>query len=778
MNRLSRHVLLSSGVLYCGLAGAAYAQVAGRAPAAQAEGAPAAAPDNDIVVTARRRAERLQDVPVAITAFTGESLARANIVKTEDLMSKTPGLTVQPSSFGKSAISFGIRSQRQYLTYMTVDQSVGVYQDEVYQSRTNGLNSTLFDLDSVQVLKGPQGTLFGRNTPGGAILFTSKHPTDVFEGFGRIATGNYNLVRGEGALNIPVASTLKLRVAGSFSKHDGYTRNLNGPALDDEDTSAYRISLDFDPIPNLRNLLIVGGMREKDNGQAYKALPLVPAFDAYYRANNILNAIRTFSDPVLAQLATQPYRTVSINERNPGIEVNSINLSNTTQYDVADGVLIKNVFGYRHLVSANRFDFDGTPTALVASEETQNAKQYSDELQVQASLFDKSVDFIAGLFYFDEKGDNRQNTNGRVSGGIVKNQSYAAFAQATWHTPFLPGLSLTAGGRITRDKRYYDAQNFAPSGLCRIPVDDAHPTVVLSDCSLVNKATFTQPTWTFTADYRFSPAAMIYGSYRRGYRSGGFTFAGTYRAEFEPFQPETVDDVEIGAKLNFDLAGGPIRINAAAYHDNYKNIQRTISEVRDEGGGATASFPVTLTKNAAHATIEGIEVDANWRPVRPLTLSGFWNYSKPKYKDFEIVSSTGAVLDYSNNPFSFAPKVTFGGAIDVETPMRSDLGTAALHLDMYHQAVTYAQDIVFDPAQPTQALRDAAIGRLPAYTIFNARIDWRDLFGKSIDVGVFVRNLTDKRYLTGAVDLTTSASVAVGMLAAPRTFGVEMAWHF
>src|SRR5690606_5292589 len=153
--------------------------------------APPPGSTGDIVVTARRRAERLQDVPVAITAFSGDSLASANITRTDDLMTKTPGLSVQPSCFGKSAVSFGIRSQRQYLAYMTVDQSVGVYQDEVYQSRTNGLNSSLFDLDSVQVLKGPQGTLFGRNTPGGAILFTSKRPTDDFEGYARLAAGNY-----------------------------------------------------------------------------------------------------------------------------------------------------------------------------------------------------------------------------------------------------------------------------------------------------------------------------------------------------------------------------------------------------------------------------------------------------------------------------------------------------------------------------------------------------------------------------------------------------------
>jgi iron complex outermembrane receptor protein len=754
-------------------------------PAALAQGAqeatatpPPPGSTGDIVVTARRRAERLQDVPVAITAFSGDALASANITRTEDLMTKTPGLSVQPSSFGKSAVSFGIRSQRQYLAYMTVDQSVGVYQDEVYQSRTNGLNSSLFDLDSVQVLKGPQGTLFGRNTPGGAILFTSKRPTDDFEGYARLAAGNYATFRGEGAINIPVSEILQVRLAGAFSKHDGYTRNLVGAALDDEDSHAYRASVKFQPSDSIRNILIVGGMREEDHGQAFKALPLAPAFDAYYRANGIRLPTLAITDAIRAQLAGEPYNTVSLRQRDPGIDVKSFNLSNTTEINLSDTVLLKNIFGYRFLESHNRFDFDGTPSSIFVSEEDQRSRQYSDELQLQASLFDKQIDLIVGAFYFTEKGDNRQNTNGRRSGGIVRNTSYAGFLQATWHTAFLPGLSLTAGGRLTRDERYFDAQNFAPSGACRIPVSDRDPTVVISPCSLINKASFTQPTWTFTADYRVSQALMVYGTYRRGYRSGGFTFAGTRRSEFEAFRPEIVDDVEIGFKSNFDLAGGPARINAAAYRDVYNDIQRTVSETRNEGGGPSASFPVTLTKNAASATIKGFEIDANWTPVTGLTFGGFWNYSKPQYKNFLLTSSTGAVLDYSNNPFSFAPLNTYGASIDIEVPVSETAGMIGIRFDMYHQDVSYAQDTIFDPAQPTETLRNTALGVMPAYTIFNARVDWKELFGRQIDLGFFVKNLTDEKYLVGQVDLTTSASTRVGMLSAPRTIGAEIAYHF
>lgn len=732
---------------------------------------------SDIVVTARRKEERLQDVPVAVTAFSGDALARANINRVDDLMTKTPGLTVQPASFGRAAVSFGIRSQRQYLTYLTVDQSVGVYMDEVFQSRSNGLNSTLFDLESVQVLKGPQGTLFGRNTPGGAILFTSARPTDQFEGFARLAAGNYNLRRGEGAINVPLADSLQLRIAGSFSKHDGYTRNLNGPALDDEDTSAYRASLNFEPSDRLRNLLIVSGMRQVEHGQAYKALPLLPVFDAYLRAQPSRAATFAARDPVLAQLANLPYRTVSIRQRDPGIRLHSFNIANTTEFDLSDSVLVKNIFGYRSLHSFNRFDFDGTPANLFVSEEQLQAKQYSNELQVQASAFDKSLEIIAGLFYFRESGDNRQVTNARASGGIARNTSYAGFAQFTWHTPFIPGLSLTAGGRMTRDERYYNAQNFNPNGTCRIPVSDLNPTVVISPCSLINKAHFSEPTWTFTADYRVSPALMTYATYRRGYRSGGFTFAGTRRAEFAPFRPETVDDIEIGFKSNFRVGGGSMRINAAAYHDDYKDIQRTISETRNEGGGSTP-FPVTLTKNAASATIKGFEVDASWTPVAGLTLTGFWNYSKPRYKQWQTLTSTGTVLDYSNNPFSFAPLNTYGGSIDVTVPVSEEAGDFGLRFDMYHQDITYAQDVVYDPSFPTAALRNTALGGLPAYTIFNARLDWRGIFGHPLDLGFFVKNLTNTRYLIGAVDLTSSAAVKVGMLGAPRTFGIEAAYHF
>src|SRR5690606_38010311 len=194
----------------------------------------------EVVVTARRRTELVQDVPVAVSAYSGQQLEEAGVERVSDLARIAPGLGAQASPFGNGALTLSLRGQRQGLANIAYDPAVPVYFNEVIQARSQGLNAAMFDLESVQVLKGPQGTLFGRNSTGGALLITSRAPTDQFEGYFLGGVGDYNLRRGEGAVNLPLGAGFNARVAAAVTKRDGYMANPStGYALDDEDTATW-----------------------------------------------------------------------------------------------------------------------------------------------------------------------------------------------------------------------------------------------------------------------------------------------------------------------------------------------------------------------------------------------------------------------------------------------------------------------------------------------------------------------------------------------------------
>jgi iron complex outermembrane receptor protein len=769
------------------LAAAVPAWAEDNAPAAQQ---PAAGEQggglNDIVVTARRRAENLQDVPVAVTALSGGQLAERGVVKLEDLRFQAPSFQVQPGPYGSSVPAFQIRGQRQQEALITQDPSVGIYVDEVYQARVHGVNQSLLDLENVQVLKGPQGTLFGRNTTGGALLVQSHRPTDRFEGQVTLGLGNYGQREITGIVNLPVSDTLRLRAAAKFDRHDGYVTNVStGQRLGTEDNYTFRIgalftSGDFESYTTLQ------GTRTDGTGVPLISQGFGPVTTTYPTIDPAAVAAA-----VAAQNALGFYQTTGDLVPNDG-KVRTFGASNISTLKLGEFTL-KNVLGYRKIDSRIGLEFDGSSLKTLTGLPFFNAynfaheHQFSEELQLQGKLFEDRLSFVLGGYYFREKGNDFQQTIiggygiSQTGGGYATNRSASLFGQAD--LKITSALTATAGIRYSWDRRTLIGQTYL-SGISGIvaPVIDLTglpPAVVcnngaaLPDC----KATLPaykdhRPTWNLGLSYRPSQQILVYANVSRGYRSGGYNLRGSLAGvgtfgSYGPFKPELVTNYEGGLKLDFELGSVPVRANLAAYHQDYKNIQRTIY----------AQFPGEITAqayilNAAAAKIDGGELELSARPARGFDLTGFLSYIRPKYSAFSYViaanpdGSGTRTIDGKDFPFAGTPTWQFGGSARYEVPLDQDGETAAILVQYYHQ-----DRIFWSDNGEQRATSDP-------YGLIDLRLEWNGILGHPADLALYVKNLGQKKYKgLGASGYDTLGFISY-IPGTPRTFGGTVTVRF
>jgi iron complex outermembrane receptor protein len=717
----------------------------------------------DIVVTARRRAESVMSVPLSVQAFSEDTLRQNNITRLSDLAQISPGLNVQASPFGNGALTIAIRGQRQGLANIAYDPAVSVYVDEVLQARSQGLNDAFFDLDSVQVLKGPQGTLFGRNTTGGAVLVTSKAPTDKFEGYADLTLGDYALKRGEAAVNLPASDSLEFRFAGVVTRRDGYSYNpQSNRDVDDQRTESWRASMRFHPGDILDNRLVLSGFHENDSGVAYKAIAIVPGSLASLDAADFAN------------YASEGFHTIDSIVPKDGTRIRTFNISNITSLDLG-GVTLKNIFAYRRVASSIFFDLSGASPLLVSSQQDTHEHQISDEVQVLGKAFADQVDYVAGFYYFREAGHEIQglaildpnSPDNTITDYNIVSKTIAGYAQATYRPSWLANVSFTGGVRYTRDTRDFVSRSHYQSGVCRLVDADVGGTP-LSPCYEEAKKGFSKPTYTLSVDWKFAPDNLLYFTHRYGYQSGGFTNSATLPSEFTPYQPETVQDYELGLKDRWRLGTVGGRSTIALFRGVYKNIQRLLTFTTDNPSGLP--FPQNRIENAASATVQGIEVEELLHPVAGVDLTLSYTYLDAHY-DRYFVSG----LDYTGADFAGAPKNAFAGSLRLHLPVPERIGDTHFQIDGSYQSKTVVADTSsFDPA--TQANYPSSV--LPGYGTYNVRLDFDQAAGLPLRVSAFIRNLGNARYYTAGVDNVTSIGNVVRLLGAPRTFGVELNYHF
>lgn len=779
--RANWRTLVGVTTALCGLPAVASAQAAPAPTApAQAETASPITTVDDIIVTARRREERLQDVPLAVTAITPQAMERANITNVAALRTQAPALIVVPGAgANKSTPTFAIRGQSQQELTILADPSVSLYIGDIVAPRSQGGNGGLFDLASVQVLKGPQGTLFGRNSTGGIIQLVPNAPTDEFGGSVGVTVGNLGTLNTEAVVNMPLSSKLAARLALVSNTDDGYFYDVSlGRNVNYTDNQALRFSLKWDPTEAVTNSLVVDAYRSNEGGSGSYVRAINP--------NGVFNSApaRTPRNyPTLQQmLAEQQARgTLSTASGTPSFsKVKTLTIANSTVVTLNDAVSIKNIVGFRDVSSHSYEDTDGLPIPLLEIERIFDQHQFSNEFQVLGHT--DNLNWIAGAYYFREKGsDQGASVTGAADFGTVqptsvfaypswantwveaKNTSYAVFAQGTYAFPNLKGLSLTAGVRGNWDKRDATILSRTQSA-CRFTADeDNNPATpetrpTLANCELPLSVKYSEPTYNVSLDYKFGDSKLVYLAHRHGYRTGGFGARATTEAGLRrTFEPEIVDDIEVGLKADWRFDGGAfLRTNLALYHSEYKDIQRLLQD--------NTVIPITtVTANAQKARIKGGEFEFLFRPVMWFEMSGFWSFADAEFKKF--IDPNG--VDLSATAFSRTPKNTYSLSARLTPEIPDSLGSELSFGVSYFNSNGFVDN---DGAAPTQITY--------AYDLVNLNAELRNVRGTKATIGLYVNNALNEKYDFAMLDVFSSLGFSARTPGDPRTYGVRLKYEF
>jgi iron complex outermembrane receptor protein len=726
----------------------------------------------EIVITARRREENINSVPVAVTALTSLDLRAKNIQTAEDLQNYVPSLNVS-SSVTRDDYTFSLRGMGPTggsgpgAVLAGGGTGVVTYFADV---PTSGAGPGLFyDLESVQVAAGPQGTLFGKNTTGGAVLFVPKKPVNDFEGSIEFGLGNYNMRTATAVVNVPlVDNTVLLRIAGQFLDRDGFTIDRGpffaGKDYDNRDYWALRASLLLRPFDNLENTTIFSALHSEGNGDGFVLTAANPA-----------GAFGSLLSPILAEQQASGIRSTSLSANEIDRRYN-YGIINTTRWSVSEQWQFKNIFSYQVQKWRNSEDVDGTSLVLddlvpVGQGWHTQVGTYTEEPQIQGTALDDHLKITAGAYYEDGHNLAPQPYQVQVAlGNFLINQidqtnaerSRGLYAQTTYDLgglySSLDGLKLTTGYRYTWDNYSYGIASFSPSNANACLTSSG--TYPASDCAFSASGQSGGSSWTLGLDYQL-PAALVYVRSGRGYVPGGFnpsfgfTSGGVDTPQFR-FAPESVIDVELGVKSEFEIAGAPTQVTADIFHSDYTDIQRYVSEVLP--GGIASNF----TANASEAEIEGFEFQGSVAPVNGLTLTATYSYNHGKYTKVDPAAAPSLV----GVPFAYLPQNKASVGATYKLPLAKTLGEYSLGLFYSYQSRFFDAPSV----QPFDYIE--------GYGLLNARIDWNHVFQTSLDASFFVTNATDKIYRVGQYNDLVANGYITSFYGEPRMWGVQLRYRF
>jgi iron complex outermembrane receptor protein len=709
---------------------------------------------SEVTVTARRVAENLQTVPISITALSADLIREQNITDPFDLNTTVPGLTVAPTSLDRGSEIFTIRGQGQILG--GPEPAVASYFNDVPTVVTS--QGFFFDLANVEVLKGPQGTLFGINSTGGAILFVPQRPTNDFGGYVDATVGNYAERRYQAVVNIPVISdVLLVRFAMDANYRDGYTTNpVNGDQYDDVDYQAGRLGVTFTPSDWFTNYLLVNVATVNEHGAGNECMAYNPAGQFINGAGNLAAACAAQAayGPRLVNMWTPPLGDYARVRNNAA--------DDTMTFKLADGITLKDIFGYREYLYKQSYDNYGTPFPVFEYSLVPNwsaglgvaqpsQKTFSDELQLHGDSFANRFHWQAGLFADTTSpySDNDIDVATYYSVALVTFQSlnwkktHAVYAQGTYD--LTDKLNFTMGARYTEDLRRQLT------------------TVANSNGSSDLSAKFHAPTWDLSLQYQADKDTMFYIASRRGYKSGGFNNVDLTAAQ--EFQPEHVTDVELGVKNEFNFAGGVKgRLNADVFYSQFIHWQERVTAIYPTVNGP---LPFAVVTNVADGVVEGADIEATLIPTPHIEISGFYSYLNPFFTSNEVDGQ-----NYVNSPMANMVKHKTSATVRYLFGLPDSIGDASVSATYSWQSTQTGGLTLATSPTP-----DPMHGLLPAYGLLNLRADWKSVFGTPLDVGAFVENATNKTYLT-LMNNAWTLGEDVGEYGPPRMFGLEARWHF
>lgn len=732
---------------------------------------------SEIVVTAQRRSENLQDVPISVSALSGEALEAQRITQPSDLISFVPNLQIV-SAAGQGTPIFALRGVTMADYSLNQSAPVATYIDEVYKSNFAQLGVSLFDLERIEVLRGPQGTLYGKNTTGGAVNLISRVPGDDFGGYLEAEYGNYDRVAANGAVQAPLGPELSARIAFTYTRVGGFLKNLFPGEPDNNAVREYGVrgTLKFEPSKDFRAILRVSTGKRDPNGLGVIATPGPDGVG--HGVYTLFNGLFPASNPNLDYFRAGLGR-YEIESNYTERRVNrATTASLTVDWKLNDALKLTSVSSYDYGKLFDPQNTDGSPLETLEIDYTDRAETWAQDLRL-ASDFDGPLNFLFGLYYNDEKVFNgtelRFFQDVDLNGDAVldfqdcadsftidglhgvgcklrnsfdqRKRSYAAYSDFT----FEPSEKWTfhAGLRFTHDtgrQSNFISQLIGSDDIVLGNLIPGSPT----DLNATTSRDFRQDNLSGRVgiDYHITPDAMLYGSYSRGYRGRAFNA----QAFFDPSElavvpAEKIDSVEIGFKSS--LFDRRVRLNGALFHYIYANQQFIDID------------PVTSSQtllSIPKSRIQGLELELVARPIKRLTLTGGLGLLSTKIKKGEVQGE-----DVAGNRLANAPSLSLTAAVDLDV-YEADWGRIALHVDQ-----SYASGQFFE-------LQNKPRLRQPGYSLVNARLA---LIGDDDrwQVAVWGKNLFNKYYTTSRLDIS-GFGLDWNLLGDPRTYGVSLKYRF
>lgn len=722
------------------------AQAAPQAVAADGAVSQADTGMSDIVVTAQRRSEPLQRVPISVSALSGEMLASRNIVNVQDFSAIAPNVSFgELNGFARINIR-GIGNQN----YFTGgDPSVTMYVDGAVISQAAAQMSAFFDLERVEVLRGPQGTLYGRNATGGSVNLITRKPTDTFTGYVNLGLGNYDQVQAEGAVSGPIGGGLKARLSVLKQRRDGFGTNLfDGRDVDDANRLYARAQIEFES--GIHDFLLTAQYgRERDaNYQVHVFGGANPGRAG--APTGVLLGGTLASDP-RDMNSEAPLR----NRRK------TYSVTGDYTAKLADGFTARSITNYRSYKQDFISDVDGTEKRYAAVQQIIDSRQFSEEVQLN---YDSSrSNAVGGLYYFHEQLDGNNNLGapggptvappqGGPPGAFVTSligdlrvRAYGVFAQGTFK--LLPTVGLTGGLRYSDETRHGEGTTRAP-------------TASIPPVFTVRRISNDDLSYKVGVDWNVTPAVLAYGSFSTGFKSGVIIVASADPAA----APEKVKAWEIGLKSDF--LDRRLRVNLAAFWYDYRDLQ--LAQLLP--GAVTA----TIT-NAASARNKGIEAEITARPFDRLTIDAKIGYLDATFRNFQsrdprvAPPAVSPLLNLSGNTLPYAPK--WSG--DIHGDFRIPLGALEDKVRL-----TVGADAIFTSRVEFSAFNqpDLAQGGNTKYDV-SLRLESYD---RRWSLTGWVKNLTNEdTYANRTVGGSTSTNRAIyGVLTPPRTFGATAGVNF
>ncbi|MGZ3313860.1 MAG: TonB-dependent receptor [Caulobacteraceae bacterium] len=795
-----KHSRFSHGRLF---AGAAPLAVLAMATGAYAQAAPPAAPANanpsnaisEVVVTAQFREQNLQKTPLAITAVNSQMLENRNQTRLSDVTAQAPNVTLAPNGAaqGSSMVAF-IRGIGQTDFNLALEPGVGIYVDDVYYPTLTGSLLDLLDLDRVEILRGPQGTLAGKNSIGGAIKLYSQKPNANESGYIEATYGSLNRINARGAGNfVLVPEKLFARISASTENHDGYVTRLdyacthkgsNLPSYvvgdgctlghdGDQHVSNGRLALRWLATEKLE--VNVSGSVTQDNSGVQantiskvatsglgsltytKGLDGTPVFfSAAFLPPNPYTSYATYhSSACSVVFGCDPYAPIVVPPINHLFETNA---DVTIDYKLADNLTLKSITGYQYYKNQFAEQTDSSPIGVQILLQKQTHHSISQEVRLNGN-YGMKLDYTVGGFYIDQDG----GLNARVGLPWVgfdfthgpdstPATTKAVFGDATWHV--IDKLDISGGVRYSDETKDYTYLRHNADGT-NITNPAGYNGILTNFSGTSAHFKGTRVDYRLAAQYQITPDIMAYVDTATGYKGGGVDPRPFVQTQAVSFQPEKLTAYEGGLKTF--LFDRKMRLNLAGFYNEYNNIQLTLSSCPQQSGG-NAAIPCALPANVGNAHVSGFEAETEIHPMPGLEIDGSVSYLNFKYTSIANAAATGISLGMKT-PYTPEWKWSIGAQYTIDM---DKWGTLTPRIDANYQAAEF-----------TNPINNPDWNQIPAYTVANARITYRAPTG-GWSAWLEISNISDKLYYLTLFDTHLSSGYLNGQPAMPREWSLTV----